>query len=694
MIRFASVIFLSAFLLFQIQPIVARYILPWFGGASNVWTVCLVFFQVVLLLGYLYAHLLNKYLAPYAQSVLHCTLVFITVVLFLPIEPGAVFKPDIGDNPQSSIVILLIASVGLPYALISASGPLLQSWFQHTYPANSTYRLYALSNLGSLLGLISYPFIFEPQLSLSSQTWFWSVGFILYFVFCLTCLLSLRSSERSVSHRTSSKNTKSNIKISDRAIWVSLAAVGSVLLLATTNKITMDVASVPFLWILPLSIYLISFIICFDKPRWYIRRVWIPLLFVSMVFGLWSLIMNSNSTLLFQVLSYSSVLFCGCMVCHGELHRIKPDANQLTSFYLMISLGGALGGLFVAAVAPVIFTDYWELQIVWVTLLLLTGLCIFSTLTFTRRYIDIGAQVGWTLSCVLLSFILVSKARIDGEANISQVRGFYGVLKVKDFEISDDTSKVADSARYLFNGTITHGLEISNQNKPVFEPTSYYGKTSGVGLAINSHPKSLNGEPLNVGVIGMGAATIAALCKHCKSLDFYEIDPNVIAIEKQYFSNLDEVKALGVDVNILPGDGRIRLENKLETGTGNTYDVLAVDAFSGDSIPIHLLTIEAYKLYWQHLTPKGVLAIHVSNRHLDLSPVVHRSADELQKNVIQVKNSKNIENHVYASNWILVTNNQGILDTLKQDYNLGPDALAVRGDLWTDEYSNLLNVIR
>jgi len=694
MIRFASVIFLSAFLLFQIQPIVAKYILPWFGGASNVWTICLVFFQVVLLLGYLYAHLLNKYLSPYIQSVLHCALVFIAVVFFLPIEPGEIYKPDIGDSPQVSIVILLIASVGLPYALISASGPLLQSWFQHKYPDNSTYRLYALSNLGSLIGLISYPFIVEPQLSLSSQTGLWSAGFALYFVFCITCSIALRSTNKLVVHRPSLANENSNIKASDRTLWVSLAAVGSVLLLATTNKITMDIASVPFLWILPLSIYLISFIICFDKPRWYIRRVWIPLLFISMLFGLRSLMLDSNSTMLVQVLSYSSVLLCGCMVCHGELHRIKPHAQHLTSFYLMVSLGGALGGLFVAAVAPVVFSDYWELQIIWITLLLITGLCLFSAVTFTRRYIDIGAQVSWTLVCVALSFVFVSKAHLDGADNVSQVRGFYGVLKVRDVNIGEDISDVADNVRYLYNGTITHGLELSKENKPVFAPTSYYGKTSGVGLAISAHPKTLNNKSLNVGVIGMGAATIAALCKHCQSLDFYEIDPNVIAIEKQYFSNLDEVKALGVDINVLSGDGRIRLENELQTGAENTYDILAVDAFSGDSIPIHLLTIEAYKLYWHHLRPDGVLAIHVSNRHLDLSPIVHRSADELNKNAIEITNAKNTETHTYASTWILITNNRTVLNTLKEDYDLSPDALAVRGDLWTDEYSNIFNVIR
>ena len=690
MLRFAFQIFLSAFLLFQVQPIVARFILPDFGGASNVWTICLVFFQVFLLIGYLYAYLLDRWLAPFRQALVHAILVCLALVVFLPLNLAITQQPPADQAPQLAIMLLLLSSIGLPYALISSSGPLFQNWFRQQHPNRNPYRLYALSNIGSLLGLLSYPFLIEPVLTLHHQALFWTAGFVLYFIYTLACLWSLRNFKL----KTTADDTQADtyeIRTVDALTWISMAAIATTLLLAITNKITMDVASVPFLWILPLTLYLLSFIICFDRFQWYDRRLWIPLLFIISVVALTALVRGPESSINFQVAAYLSILFVGCMVCHGELYRLRPPPALLTRYYLFISFGGAIGGIFVALIAPVVFNDYFELQLSWVALFIVAGLCIFGTTIFRRRISALGAQVCWSLWIVCFSIFLFTNTVTTKAEILQQVRGFYGVLKVINNPLPENHPSGADRYLSLKHGAITHGTEFFKDDAPMFIPTSYFGKDSGIGKAIEAHPNWLEGT-LDVGVVGMGAATISALCKTCQSLSFYEIDPNVIDFERKWFSNLSSVRAEGVTTNVFLGDARKLLEAQLADDNEPQYDVLAIDAFSGDAIPVHLLTKEAFELYFKHLRGNGVLAVHISNRHLDLTPVVVSLASDLGLYAAQVESRKSEDRLIYKSVWILVTSNQSLLSDIESDTVTLLEPIS--GYSWTDQYSNLLSVLR
>ena len=432
MFRFALAIFISAFLLFQIQPIIGRYILPWYGGSSAVWIACLLFFQIVLLSGYCYAHLLRVYLKNQHQAFVHVALI-IFVLFLLPITPDVGLKPESPDNPLTSIWIVLLLTVGLPYFLISASGPLLQHWFRQKFPDSSPYRLYALSNIGSLLALLTYPFLVEPLLNLQYQSWIWSAGFFIYVVICTSCALSLKMMPEGIKRDDSFTNVI-QAKRSDYILWIVLTASASILLMASTNQICQDVASFPFLWLLPLSLYLLSFIICFDRSKWYDRRVWVPIFFVSIIFGLYCLIHNFGLSIQFQIFVYSSGLFSGCMVCHGELVRLKPHPNQLTIFYLLISFGGALGGVFVTLIAPLLFTGYWELQIIWCVILILSGICIFKQQNKENYWRNISLQIGWVTVCACLGIVLMSQVFNWGKYTIDVKRDFYGVLRVQEIK--------------------------------------------------------------------------------------------------------------------------------------------------------------------------------------------------------------------------------------------------------------------
>ncbi len=690
MIHFAFQIFLSAFLLFQVQPIVARFILPNFGGASNVWTICLVFFQVSLLIGYTYAYLLNRWLPPLKQALVHAALVFITLVAFLPISLDSVSYTVESQSPQLGILLLLISSIAAPYVLISSSGPLFQNWFRSRYQNQNTYRLYALSNVGSLLGLLSYPFIIEPLLSLHQQALLWSAGFVLYFIWTLACLYSLRHISTNV-HEEQESVTNSPIRVADAFIWACMAGIATTLLLATTNKITMDVASVPFLWILPLTLYLLSFIICFDRAAWYIRKLWIPLLFVVSVVGLKALLQGANSSIYFQISAYLSMLFVGCMVCHGELYRLRPNAKKLTHYYLLISFGGAMGGVFVALVAPRIFNDYVELQLSWIALYVVVGLCIFANSQFRHRITDISTQLMWTVWIACFTTFLFFNSFSEKANVLQQARGFYGVLKLKSYDLPDNHSSGANRYLTLVNGAITHGTEYYKDDTPLFIPTSYFTAESGIGLAIGRQSQQHSRSP-DVGVIGMGVASISALCESCRSLTFYEIDPNVVAFEKKWFSSLSTVREMGVETDIFIGDGRKLLEAQWESNAQAQFDVLAVDAFSGDSIPVHLLTREAFALYFKQLRSDGVLAVHVSNRHLDLVPVVASLATDLGVKAILVHNKMSKNRVSYSSQWVLLTGNDTLFSNIESETVRMLEPMFEQ--LWTDEYSNLLSVLR
>ena len=694
MIRFAITIFISAFLVFQIQPIIARYILPWYGGTSSVWTACILFFQLFLLLGYSYAHILRLYCKPINQIVIHTGLLLLAL-LFLPIVPDTALKPDSPDNPLLGIWYLLFVSIGIPYWLVSASGPLIQFWFKESFAGSSPYRLYSLSNVGSLLALLSYPFFIEPNLGLELQAWIWSAGFVLYVVLSLTCARKFYLSSKFATRSIENKKIKINLPVgTEQLLWLILSSSGSVLLLAVTNQITQDVASFPFLWLLPLSLYLLSFIICFDHSKWYDRRIWVPLYLVSLSFGFYIFTKASGATLFSQIFIHTGILFTGCMICHGEMVRIKPDPNYLTSFYLMIALGGVLGGAFVTLIAPLIFNGYWELQLIWCFILILIGFFLFKDYQSDSYWKKVSLQFIWVSICGGLGIVLLSLVSFWHEDVIDFDRNFYGILRVKDKVIEGNEYW---NERELLSGSIIHGSQRFDDEAIKRWPTTYFGWNSGIAVAINEHPRYKNRtdetQKFHVGAVGMGTATIAALVGQNDVIRFYEINPKVEEYANKYFTYIKDTLA---EWQLVIGDARVSMEQELIIGDRQQFDVLAIDAFSGDAIPVHLLTIESFQLYWQHLKEDGILAVHISNRHLDLYPVVKEAAQFLNKNHIVIDSFPQDEMSIDEARWVLITNNYDFIQRekvrlrLKQTKDLSTREIT----LWTDDYSNLIDVLQ
>lgn len=685
--RYPAAIFLGSFLLFLVQPLLARYILPWYGGSPAVWTTCMLFFQAFLLAGYFYAHGIGSRLSPRAQAVGHLALLALSLV-FLPISPGDSFRKDAAE-PIGGILLLLTLSIGLPYLLLSASSPLLQRWRHLLVPDRSPYRLYALSNLGSLLGLLLYPFVVEPWLSLGMQMRVWSAAYGLYLLITAWCAVDLLRRRPSTSPTALKADSGSvgqrAISWSERILWLSLAACGSVALLATTNQMCQNVAVVPFLWVLPLSIYLISFIICFDHARWYDRRVWIPLLLASYVAVVIVLKTTADADIRLQILVYSVTLLAACMVCHGELVRAKPHPGQLTFYYLMVAAGGALGGVFVTLIAPLVFDGFWEFPLALLACYVLAAVSVLSDLPVTglarpwyvRRAFMLWAAGSWALIVLFGSHIYSERAH-----TLTMVRNFYGVLRVYEGYRGTEYWR-----RYLWHGDISHGCQFLH---PVFRKlrTQYYSVDSGIAHAIEQHPRRDQG--LRMGVVGLGTGTLAAYGRENDTIRFYEINPDVIRIATEYFTYLSDTPA---DVEIVPGDARSSLERELSENGPGQFDVLALDAFSGDAIPVHLLTKEAFSLYLKHLRPGGILAVHISNQHFDLEPLVRGLARDAGQIPILIVNEADEDNEIFTADWALLTTNEKFLANPTVSNAITPWLAGQEDVVWTDDYSNLLGVL-
>ncbi len=699
MARYAFAIFLSAFLLFSVQPIIARFILPLYGGSPTVWTTCMLFFQVLLLGGYTYAHLIRSCLAPQRQVLVHLSLLALSL-FFLPITPSEAWKTLDPNRPILGILALLTATVGAPYLLLSSASPLLQHWSSGTRPAASPYRLYALSNAGSLLGLLIYPFAVEPLLPLRSQTILWSAGYALSAAALAWCGVSVwrRRSALSPAATPPSPSSRST-KAMDRLLWLALTACGSIVLLAVTNYICQEVGVVPFLWILPLSLYLISFIVCFDHERWYNRRIFVPLLVASLAAAVFLLHYDprgERTSLVLQISVFSATLFACCMICHGELVRLKPPARQLTSFYLMVALGGALGGAFVNLAAPHLFTDYWELHVGFAATAVLLGWCFLRdercATWLLPRWVWRELWIGGTGTLVIF---LAWHIHGYGRGATLTSRSFYGVLRLIE---SKDVSGGRRSS--LWHGKICHGEQFLDDERRTW-PTAYYGRESGIGLALAHYPRHRlkpEGEslpssgPLRIGVVGLGAGTLATYGRHGDQMRFYEINPRVAELATSHFTFLADSAA---DVEIIAGDGRVSLERELRENGGHQLDVLVVDAFSSDAIPVHLITREAFALYWELLRPDGVLAVHISNRHIDLTPVIRGLTRDLGKRALLITDVGNAEVGVWNSDWVLVTGNLAILEhdeiRARSDPAFETDSRAIT---WTDDFSNVFRVLR
>ena len=689
MLLYAVTIFVSAFLLFLVQPLIAKQILPWFGGSSAVWTTCLVFFQSVLLAGYAYTDWTTRRLAPRTQAWLHIALLVASLAV-LPIVADAAWKPAGEEDPALRILGLLLVTIGLPYLLLSTTGPLVQAWFARTFSNAVPYRLFALSNLASMLALLAYPVALEPWINTSAQAWGWSGG---YFVFVLLCsaaaLYGLRTgtplaeiapgpapaSSGAVDGGTAHPAT------ADAApgwaallMWLTLSAMGSMLLLALSNHMTQNIASVPFLWIVPLVLYLLTFILCFDSQGWYRRTEILLMGAVILCVMAWGL--HSNEITLnikVAIPLYSMGLFILCMFCHGELTLLKPSPRYLTTFYLMISLGGALGGLTVGVVAPHLFSGYWELGIAF------TLVALLALIRLRRSPIYVLVLAAGVLVFTGAQAVIYVQEKLADALVIK--RNFYGVVRVKDY---GDPKTNPEATRSLVHGVILHGEQLLDPARRN-DLTSYYGKHSGVGLAIDN-----SGEgPRHVGVIGLGVGTLAAYGRPGDRYRMYEINPQVVDLAWYWFSYLQDSKA---KVDVVLGDARLQLEREQP----QAFDVLVVDAFSSDSIPAHLLTLQAMQVYLRHMKPDGVIAFHLTNRFLDLPPVVRRIADELglKSMIVSDEPTERGDRFMSSSDWVLVSRSDRMFQReavkkVAQEVESRP-----KWRLWTDDFNNLFQILK
>jgi len=678
-LMFAIPVFLGAFLLFQVQPLMGRFLLPWFGGTPEVWTTCMLFFQVFLLGGYAYAHLLTRINRTGAQPAIHIGLLLLAV-LFLPVLPDEGLKPTTVDNPILRVLWINTLTVGLPYLLLAATSPLIQDWYSRAFPEGNPYRLYALSNAGSLLALASFPFVFEPLLSRVQTAQLWSVVFLVFGILCSACAVvgTRRFRERRDREEPASDETGKPSPL-HAFLWVALAAFASVQLLAVTNKITQDIPVIPFLWVLPLSLYLLSFIICFDHERWYKRSVFVPLFMLGIVGVIYSPVLElqgANIRLLISI--YSLMLFCCCMVCHGELYRLRPKAKYLTGYYLMVASGGALGGFFVAVVGPLVFETYVELHLGLLGCALALWLAQLepSPARFKRK--------AYTAAAVFaLGVIAIPSIGKRGDADqrvLEDTRNFFGVLTLWEEAWEDPGAH----ALLMQHGTTFHGLQFQSPEKEDLA-TAYYSPGSGIGVLLRQMPKQ---SGRRIGLVGLGVGTIATYGNETDVIRFYEINPEVERMARQYFTYLERSDA---DVEVVLGDARLSMEYE----EPQNYDVLVLDAFSSDAVPVHLLTLEAMEVYLRHLAPDGVLAFHISSWHLDLHSVVWRLARELDLETAWIETTADEETGAMASDWILLATNDSVLG-IESIQSISTTPYTTRSDiaLWTDDHVNLLEILK
>lgn len=685
---YTATIVLGAFLLFLVQPIMGKFILPWFGGGSSVWTTCLLFFQTALLAGYAYAHALTTRLRPRAQCATHLAALGVALA-FLPIIPAEAWKPTPESAPTLRILLLLGATIGWPFFVLSATAPLLQRWFSWLESGESPYRLYAWSNGGSLAALLLYPFLIEPELTRSAQSALWSVGLLAFVGCCATVAWRLRGLSAIPEDNPFDNENASRIGApatgANRAFWVALSTMGSALLLASTNKICEDVASTPLLWILPLCLYLTTFIIVFHDPKSYQRVIYVSGFFLSLLGVAAALYLRNYLTLSLQVWAYCFALFFGCMSFHGELSRLGPAHAGLTSYYLAISIGGALGAFLVAIVAPALLDHYYELQIVLVVgaVLLLATLLRDKESRLNRGLYR--ANWAWLATALFVAALAYQQDALYSNRDvIHSSRNFFGALMVHEKGADDP----AAHRLVLQHGNIRHGTQyLSDALRK--EPTTYFGRSSGGGLAFKATEHLAERR---IGVIGLGVGTLAAYGRESDFMRFYEIDPNVIDAAENYFSYLKDSKAR---IEIVRGDARLSMEAEAP----QAYDLFVVDAFSSDAIPTHLLTREAFELYRSHLKPGGVIALHLSNRHLMLPLVVWAVAYDMRLETALMDDAPSKEDRrtkgVGPSTWMLVTSNKAFLEqeliaTNAVDVTYFPKTVR----MWTDDYSALFPVLR
>ena len=635
----------------------------------------MLFFQASLLLGYLYAHGLTRRFAPRSQALLHSALLILSLAA-LPVLPSATWQPRVGEDPTWRVFGALATSAGLPYLLLSSTSPLLQHWYAAAKNGALPYRYFALSNAGSLIALLSYPIAIEPYLSGHAQAWAWSIGFVIFAVLCIATALASRA-RRPLESQPGNLPPRIAAGRAQILLWLALPACASTLLLAVTNLLTQNIAPMPLLWVLPLSAYLLTFVLCFESDRWYKRAIFLPLVLPALGCLAAAIGPLTNQPILLEVPLFTGALFVSSMACHGELAHLRPPAGQLTTFYLCLAAGGAFGGLFVALIAPHVFPAMYEYAIAFVACpsLLLAVL-------WRERHKWAKPDLGFAVWLAALSATVVLAGYASREtwreqrSAILAVRNFYGALRVDEY--IDHHQKI----RQLNHGTIVHGIQfLSPTLRHV--PTTYYGWDSGIGLAWRVLAAA---EGLRMGVVGLGTGTLAGYGRGGDTLRFYEINPAVIKIAKTQFTFLADCSA---HLDIVLGDARLSMASE----PNQQFDLLVIDAFSGDAIPVHLLTREAFRIYWHHLKPNGVLAVHVSNHYLNLAPVVKLAAGEVGKDAWQVDDVDDDAQEVYTSTYVLVTDRAGFFEDALLKNQLIPINTPAHLRTWTDDYSNLWQVL-
>jgi len=670
-------VFLGAFLLFLVEPMAAKQLLPALGGSSAVWLTCLVFFQITLLLGYLYAHWLSRATFDGWPRHIYLALLAVAVVLLAAQIARPINLGQGASHPITTIFVALTLTIGLPFLVLASTSPLLQVLLVRSEGGRVPYRLFALSNTGSLLALIAYPTLVEPNLTLQLQRDLWFAGFVLYAVLCAVLARQSRPTTDPMpsTEQTEAPAATDGTQPGKKWLWFLLPMAAAMQLSAVTGHLTVNIAAIPLLWMLPLAVYLLSFIVAFEFPALY-RRGLVVRLLVVMLASLGYAISRTEVSLPIGVaiLFFLAEAFIACLFCHAEAYALRPQrASEATLFYLLIAAGGAAGTFFIGILSPLIFSANYDLAIAFLVTAVLA-----SAVTWCDGW---PQRLLWsTCSALLLFFAIMLHTAYSREA-ILEVRNFYGTLRVKQ----SNPAPLAFPVRMLLNGTIQHGTQIFAPELSR-TPTTYYAEDSGIGIALRF---CCNERTRNIGVVGLGAGTLAAYGKPGDRIRFYEINPLVRPIAENLFTYLRDSHA---QISYVDGDARASLSREAPQG----FDVLAIDAFSGDAIPLHLLTTEALALYKKHLAPNGILAFHVSNQYLDLAPEIALLADSASMQAQLVESSPDVVHGAFRSTWVLLTTSPSFFaqPEVAAVVQRVP-ANATRGlKPWTDDYSSLLPILQ
>jgi len=666
---FGSAIFLGSLLLFLVEPIAAKELLPMLGGSAAVWITCLVFFQTALLLAYLYAHWETR--RPQWNA--HMLLLALATLAAIGWTFGGIGGGGGSEHPVTKVFVALGAGIGLPFVMLGTTSPLMQVWWSRLHTTGIPYRLFALSNLASLLALGLYPSVIEPHLTLKAQRALWTSGFVLFVIVSAELTLRMRAATQKLTpQKAEDELDLHRAPLTHKLLWVLLPMGAAMQLSAVTSYLTANVAAIPLLWILPLAVYLITLIVAFQFPHLLPRGI-VTRFLIVMLAGLGYMLSQVDVSLPMRVsIGFFLVeAFVSCLFCHTEAYALRPARrSESTLFYLLFAAGGALGSFLIGIAAPLIFRFNYDLVLTFL---------VTAVLALAATWRDGWNQrLLWSVASVLMA-VLVFWIHIANQRDTTvAVRNFYGSLRVKQtYDFPGAT------LRTLTNGTIQHGTQIFGTEEQRRTPTTYYGEDSGIGIAMRW---CCEGRARNVGVIGLGAGTVAAYGHPGDRIRFYEINPAVEPIAKNVFTY---IRDSGAEVTIVEGDARTSLTHEPPQG----FDVLVIDAFSGDAIPLHLLTTQALALYRKHLAPGGILAFHISNQHVDLEPPIALLAKAAGMRAARVSSFANDKRGEFTATWILISDN-GAFFAQPEVANRARQPVEKPGlGLWTDDFSSLVPVL-